>query len=79
MYEEMEVSIGDTVNVTEEIIDTEERLADRVVCLEEEVAGLKERNNELTIHLNTAIQELNAVIYILNKENGIEVNTVNID
>ena len=75
----MEVSIAESDNVTEQIIDIEEKLEDRMTCLEEEVAGLKVKNNELINHLNLAIRELNAVIYILNTKSTIEVNTMNVD
>ena len=75
----MEVSIAESDNVTEQIIGIEEKLEDRMTCLEEEVTGLKVKNNELINHLNLAIRELNAVIYVLNTKSTIEVNTMNVD
>ena len=65
-YEDLEISIALTDNVTREIMDEEEKALDRITTLEEEVLELKTQNNELRDHLNVIIKELNAVIDLLN-------------
>ena len=69
----MEGAIAQADNITEQILDTEEKIEDRMTYLEE-VADLKIKNNYLINHLNLVIRELNAIIYILNTKNAIEVN-----
>ena len=65
-YEDLEISIALTNNVTREIMDEEEKALDRITTLEEEVLALKTQNNELRDHLNVTIKELNAVVDLLN-------------
>ena len=63
---EMETTIKDATYVCEEIMVIEEKLDDRTAALEEEVESLKVENNELRKYVNTIVEELNAVITLLN-------------
>ena len=65
-YDELEASIRVTDSVCVEIFGEEEKLEDRIVVLEEEVTSLKVQNIELRNHVNSVIEELNAVTTLLN-------------
>ena len=64
--EDLQISMDESDHVIKEVIDIEEKLDDRVALLEQQVVDLKVYNNELRKHLNLTIEELNAVIYMLN-------------
>ena len=70
-YEDLQISIAETDNVTREISRIEENLEDRVTTLEEEVLQLRTQNNMLRDYLNLTIKELNAVIDLLNIKNTV--------
>ena len=69
-YEDLQISIAETDNVTREISRIEENLEDRVTTLEE-VLQLRTQNNMLRDYLNLTIKELNAVIDLLNIKNTV--------
>ena len=61
-----------TESVCVEIVDNEEKLEARIDVLEEAVASLKEQNVELRHCVNGIIEELNAVITLLNTRYDVE-------
>ena len=65
-YSELEMVIKNERDVSEEIIELEEKLEHRVFALEEEVETLKTQNVELRHQLNNITVELNCVIDLLN-------------
>ena len=65
-YSELEMVIKNERDVSEEIIELEEKLEHRVFALEEEVETLKTQNFELRHQLNNITVELNCVIDLLN-------------
>ena len=52
------------------IYSLEERLEDKLVYLEEDLASVKAENIELKNHLNSVIKELNAITSLLNEKYG---------
>ena len=68
--EKIEGSLAGTDDCVVDIYDLEEKLADKVELLEEELAGVKAQNIELRNHLNSTIKELNAITGFLNDKYG---------
>ena len=62
--EKIEGSLAGTDDCVVDIYDLEEKLAEKVELLEEELAGVKAQNIELRNHLNSTIKELNAICRI---------------
>ena len=62
----MNANIQDVCHVCEEVADTEEKHDVKINALEEEVVWLKVENNELRTFVNSVVEELNAVITLLN-------------
>ena len=65
-YDELETVVKDNYQVCEENTEAEESLNYRIYTLEQEVASLKDENNELRKHCNKIVNELNCVITMLN-------------
>ena len=63
---EINSEIQDVSYVCEEVMDVEEKHDNRIIALEEEVKTIKAENNELRILVNSVVEELNAVITLLN-------------
>ena len=62
----LEDSVVSVDHVAMETIDDHEKMEDRLDTLQEEVTSLKGQNIELRNHLNSAINELNNIITLLN-------------
>ena len=62
----------DQIHVSEDITAAEDSLNHRISTLEEEVAHLKDINNELRIHINKVVEELNCVVMHLNSKYIVE-------
>ena len=65
-YDELETIVKDNYRVCEETTEAEESLNHRIYTLEQEVACLKDQNNELREHYNILVEELNRIITMLN-------------
>ena len=67
-YDELEVSVEDSLKVADEISESEESLHHRIYLLEQTVEWLKEKNSELIENNNIMTTELNKVINLLNNK-----------
>ena len=72
-YSALQTNMKNTNSVCEELIDSEERLENRVVVLEEEILAIRAENNELRTYVNTIVQELNAVVTLLNTRYDVNI------
>ena len=63
---EIKSTIKDASRVCENMLVIEEKHDNRIRGLEEEVESIKAKNNELRTFINTVVEELNAVITLLN-------------
>ena len=68
--EKLEESIAGTDECVVDIYALEEKLEDKLECLEEELTAVKAENVELKNHLNSVIKELNAITELLNDKYG---------
>ena len=73
--EKLEESIAGTDECVVDIYSLEERLEDKLVYLEEDLASVKAENIKLKNHLNSVIKELNAITSLLNDKYGDLVET----
>ena len=71
-YNELETAIEDQRHVSEDITAGEDSLNHRISVLEEEVTYLKDINNELRVHINKVVEELNCVVVWLNSKYIVE-------
>ena len=62
----------DQIHVSEDITAAEDTLNHRISTLEEEVTRLKDINNELRIHINKVVKELNCIVMYLNSKYIVE-------
>ena len=73
--EKLEESLAGTDECVVDMCGLEERLEDKLVYLEEDLASVKVENIELKNHLNSVIKELNAVVVLLNEKYGDLIET----
>ena len=71
-YDELETVVKDNYRVCEETTEAEENLNHRIYVLEQEVACLKDQNNDLREHYNKVVNELNCIITMLNEKYTVE-------
>ena len=68
--EKLEGSLAGTDDCVLDIYSLEEGLQDKIIILEEEVAGLKGENVEMRNHFNAMIKQLNDITAFVNEKHG---------
>ena len=71
--EKLEESLTGTDDCLLEVYELEEKHAERLTVLEEELDGVKAENVEMRNHFNSMIKELNAITAFVNKKHGSKI------